>query len=80
MYLYLYIYIYISIYLYLYLYFIIYTSYYFFIIIIIKITKANWANEFSMNNTNFLPAPQLSHEEEKVFENAFNEAIKQHQG
>jgi len=33
-----------------------------------------------MNNTNFLPAPQLSHEEEKVFENAFNEAIKQHQG
>jgi len=40
---------------------------------------SNWANEFSMNNTNFLPAPQLSHEEEKVFENAFNEAIKQHQ-
>ena len=40
----------------------------------------NWANEFSMNSTNFLPAPQLSHEEEKVFEHAFNEAIKQNQG
>jgi len=44
-----------------------------------QLTTNNWANEFSMNNTNFLPAPQLSHEEEKVFENAFNEAIKQHQ-
>jgi len=44
-----------------------------------QLASSNWANEFSMNNTNFLPAPQLTHEEEKAFENAFNEAIKQHQ-
>lgn len=40
--------------------------------------QANWAEEFQLQN-NFLPPPQLSNEDEKVFEHAFQEAIKHNQ-